>query len=75
MIEKLAFIDAYGDPSLGVEKEGASNHFIISAVIVDSSKLTECQVIVEKIRKKYFQKGEMKSEKVGANHIRRISTF
>jgi hypothetical protein len=72
MAEKMAFIDAYGDPSLGIKKVGASTHFIITAVIVDSSCLDECKAKVEFIRKKHFQKGEIKSEKVGTNLRRRL---
>jgi hypothetical protein len=67
-----AFIDEHGDPSLDVHKEGVSNLFIVSAVIVDDISIKELEICADEIRKRHFQSGEMKSSKVGKNDDRRI---
>ena len=49
-----------------------STHFIITAVIVKESDVSEYEEKAEAIRSKHFQTGEIKSQKVGANHERRL---
>lgn len=72
--QKIAFIDAYGNHDLETTKSGASTHFIISAVIVEKSKLPEVIEQAENIRKKYFQNGEIKSSTVSKKqHSKRLS--
>ena len=71
-MDELAFIDEIGDNGLDFSKSGTSTHFIVSAVIIEESKLNELETQVESIRSKYFQKGEMKSKSIGINDERRI---
>ena len=71
-MDELAFIDEFGDNGLDFSKSGTSTHFIVSAVIIEESKLNELETQVESIRSKYFQKGEMKSKSIGINDERRI---
>ena len=70
---KYAFIDEFGAFGYDFDNIGCSTHFIITAVIVEDEKLEEVGNAVETIRKKYFQTGEMKSSKIGANHKRRVA--
>lgn len=67
---KFAFVDEFGTNSFNFEKE--TTHFIVTAILVEPSDLEQVQNEVEKIRKKYFQTGEMKSNKVGSNDKRRV---
>ncbi len=69
--KKYAFIDETGNCSLEVDKDGVSSHFIITAIIVDSSKLEVLEKEVDGIREKYFGRGEIKSNSIGKNYIRR----
>lgn len=66
----LAYADEFGNNSFKFEKQGT--HFIVATVIVKSSKIDEVVDQLEVIRKKHFQTGEIKSQKVARNHDRRI---
>jgi tetrahydromethanopterin S-methyltransferase subunit G/biotin operon repressor len=71
MSQIFAFVDEFGTNSFNFEKQ--STHFIIAAVICKSENLEKIQDGINNIRKKHkFQKGELKSSKVGKNHNRRI---
>lgn len=61
---KDVFIDEYGDSGLDISKGGTSEFFIITAIIVESSKVNVLRREIEEVRKKYFQTGEMKSKKI-----------
>ncbi|WP_303917617.1 DUF3800 domain-containing protein [Draconibacterium sediminis] len=68
---KIAYIDEFGNNSFDFEKQGS--HFIVAAVICDSTKVKALEESVDEIRKKHnFQEGEIKSSKVSKNHQRRI---
>jgi hypothetical protein len=67
----IAFADEFGNNSFDFETQ--SSHFIIASVIVNQDKLELVQSQVEEIRKKHFQTGEIKSNKIKDNHHRRIS--
>lgn len=66
-----AFTDEYGQFSWELNKQDISSCFIISAIIVKESELNEYESGAEAIRKRYFQAGEIKSNKVGSNPSRR----
>ncbi len=69
MKKVIAFADEFGTNSFDFKTQ--SSHFIIASVIVN---LDESELVTEKleaVRVKYFQKGEIKSNKVGDNHKRR----
>jgi len=71
-MEKVyAFTDEYGSHGWDLDNPSVSTHFIITAVIVEESKVDKVRAEAEKIRKHYFQTGEIKSKKVGNNHSRR----
>lgn len=71
-IERVyAFTDEYGAFGWDIDNPSVSTHFIITAVIVKESSLDECKEKAEKIRKKFFQTGEIKSSKIGTKHARR----
>jgi hypothetical protein len=71
MRNQLAYIDEFGNNGLDFSSQGASTHFIITAIIIDSEKLIQIENETERIRKKYFQNGEMKSKGIGENDARR----
>ncbi|TKC59335.1 DUF3800 domain-containing protein [Pedobacter hiemivivus] len=66
----IAFADEFGNNSF--EFSSQSTHFIVSSIIVGSDKLDLLENQLEQIRKRYFQTGEIKSNKVGPNHNRRL---
>jgi len=67
----FAYIDESGNADLETSKEGASDFFIVTAILVSEDKREELAASVEGIRKKYFQSGEIKSSGVGNNKDRR----
>jgi hypothetical protein len=69
MKKVIAFADEFGNNSFDFESQGS--HFIIASVIVNVDELSQIQIELERIRKKYFQTGEIKSNKVKDNHNRR----
>jgi hypothetical protein len=67
----IAFADEFGNNSFDFSKEDVSSHFIIASVIINSDEIDTVNSSLELIRKKFFQTGEMKSQKIGPNHKRR----
>jgi hypothetical protein len=68
-MQTLAFADEFGTNSFDFDKQ--SSHFIVCSIIVNEHDLGLLEIEVEEIRRKNFQKGEIKSLKVGPNHKRR----
>jgi hypothetical protein len=66
----IAFADEFGNNSFDFANQ--STHFIVSGIIVNEDKLNNLEIELEKIRKKHFQTGEIKSNKVATNHTRRL---
>ncbi len=66
-----AYIDEFGAYGFDFEKDNVSTHFIVAATIVNETDKENVITSVEQIRKHFFQKGEIKSRNVGANHKRR----
>lgn len=69
----FAFTDESGNSGFDFSKQDVSSHFIVTAIIVEESFAQEVYEQAEKIRKKYFQTGEMKSSSIGKAHHRRVS--
>lgn len=67
-----AFTDEYGAFGWKLDNPTVSTYFIITAVIVKETDITEYAEKAEVIRAKHFQTGEIKSQKVGSNHERRL---
>lgn len=65
----IAFADEFGNNSFDFNNQ--SSHFIIASVLMNTENLETNNEKIEKIRKKYFQTGEIKSNKVKGNHRRR----
>lgn len=68
-----AFTDEYGAFGWDFSKAGVSTHFIITAIIVKEQDVNLLTDEMEKVRKYYFQTGEIKSAKVSKNHKRRLA--
>ena len=58
------FVDESGDPSLDITKEGVSELFVLSAIIVNSKHLEEIEQQTKLIIEKYCQSGELKSNRI-----------
>ena len=69
---KLIYIDESGNSDLKSGKNGASNFYVITAIIVDREKLAEQKAILARIILKVVGTGELKSSKVGNKHQRRL---
>jgi len=67
----FAYIDEFGAYGFDFDKEDVSTHFIVTAAIVNEADKESVINSVDEIRKRFFQTGEIKSRKVGANHQRR----
>ena len=70
MTRYAAYIDESGNHDLKIEKNGASNYFLILAIIVPEIDVAQLEISVEKIRQDFFGPGEIKSSKL--NDGRRI---
>lgn len=66
-----AFIDETGAFGFDFDSPSCSRFFIVCAIIVKETDLSTLEAEVERIRKKHFQTGEMKSSRVGSNNQRR----
>lgn len=66
-----AFTDEAGNHGFDFSKKDLSTHFIVTSILIEEDKIDEVERQVDIVRKKYFQKGEMKSSSVGKNHKRR----
>lgn len=69
----LAYADEYGNNSFDFTKQGT--HFIVASVIINQDEKEYIETEVENIRKQFFQKGEIKSQKVTDNHHRRLNVL
>lgn len=70
----IGFADEFGNNSFDFQTQGS--HFIVTAILIKSIEhLSEIESQVEVIRKKHFQTGEIKSNKVGSNTNRRIKVL
>ena len=74
MVQKIAYLDESGNHDLETSKSGASNYFIVCAIIVDERDSDNFVESANAIRIKHFQQSEIKSSKVRAKdgHKRRI---
>jgi hypothetical protein len=68
----FAFLDESGGYGFDFDKDGVTSHFIITAIIGEPDKIEVIRKKVEQVKKKHFQTGEMKSQLVAGNDIRRI---
>lgn len=75
MSKKYAFIDEFGAFGFDFDNSGCSSHFIVVAIVVNEKDLPTVSDGIEVIRKKFFQTGEMKSNKIGKNHSRRMAVL
>lgn len=72
-MERLhVFVDEFGDPHLDAGKPGVSTTYIVTALCVRDRSLGTVVDQVEKVRRRHFQTGEMKSSAVATNDGRRL---
>ena len=60
-LRRYAFVDAYGDPSLKVEKTGVTTSFIVAAIVCDGANVDTLLREVDAVRARHFGSGPMKS--------------
>ncbi|HMG83121.1 MAG TPA: DUF3800 domain-containing protein [Ferruginibacter sp.] len=60
-MDKVGFIDEYGDKSIEYQKSGVSIYFIVTAIIVDKENITTLENKIKKITSKFTQAPEIKS--------------
>ena len=72
---KYAYIDEYGAFGFKFEDPGCTSSMILTAVLLDAKDVPEMETSAEKISKKYFGNGEMKSKSIGKNHRRRTDVM
>ena len=70
MKKVIAFADEFGNNSFDFETQGS--HFIIASVIINQDELEEIKIQLEEVRKRFFQTGEIKSNKVSKNHKNKL---
>ena len=70
-----AFIDESGAFGWDLQNPSVSKYFILTAVIVEESKLKDVLQEADKIRLSFFQTGEMKSNKISKNFDRRAKVL
>lgn len=71
-MEKIhVFLDESGAYGFDFTKANCSSHFIIVAALVNESQLNAVTDSMENIRKKYFQKGEIKSKNIRDKQYKR----
>lgn len=66
----IAFADEFGNNSFDFTSQGT--HFIVASVLINEDELEDVNKKLESIRSKFFQAGEIKSNKVSNNPKRRI---
>lgn len=71
MQNRRVYIDESGDENLNIAT-GASRFYVLAAVVVAEAHAHELLEAATRLRKKYFQTGEIKSSKVGTNLERRL---
>lgn len=67
----FAFTDESGAFGWKLDNPKVSTALVICAVLIEESNFSALERSLEEIREKHFQKGEMKSSKVGNDHARR----
>lgn len=72
---RTAFIDECGSYGFDFDKDGTSSHYIVCAVIVNNTDISELEQKVSILRERYFGKKEMKSSSIGSNHPRRAKVL
>lgn len=65
------FVDESGDPDIDTQKEGSSEYFVLTALIVDTPDLDSEEAQAAQIIRRYFPRGELKSSSIGGNLRRR----
>lgn len=75
MRNQLAFIDEFGNFGYKFDSPGVSTHFIVTAIILDKTELSNNELILKEIAQKEFQGGEIKSSTVSKDDIKRIKVL
>ncbi|MBN2081083.1 DUF3800 domain-containing protein [bacterium] len=70
--ELLVFIDESGQHDLDISKEGASNLFVCTAIIINEQNILSVTNKMRDIRNVHFNGNEIKSKNIGSKHKRRI---
>jgi len=69
--QKFVYVDESGDPDVELSKEGPSDYFVLSAIIIESDFLADEETKLREIIDRFFPRGQIKSSKIGSNISRR----
>jgi hypothetical protein len=58
------FIDEFGNTRLNLDQEGAFSHFVLSAVLIDETKLGQARELQSNISQRYFQGQPLQSSRI-----------
>jgi len=61
--QKTVFIDESGNNGFDFSKDDVSSHYIVVAVVMDTVEVNSNRLKADKIRQKYFPRGEIKSSR------------
>lgn len=67
-----AYIDEYGNTDITPQKDGVTEYYILTAILLEDIQEIEAIKKLNEISGKYFSGGEIKSSNVGSNHERRF---
>ena len=76
MQNRIAYLSEWGNNLLDFSKkassgQSATTHFIVSAITTGNGSLTSALPILEAIRHRYFSGGNIDSEAIGNDHLKR----
>jgi hypothetical protein len=73
-MDKVGFIDEYGDKSIEHSKSGVSTFFIVTAIIVDRANLSNIEAQIRQLTSNFTQSPEIKSSsKVFKDNSKRLA--
>jgi hypothetical protein len=67
-----AYIDEYGNTDISIHKDGVTEYYILTAILIENDKEYIVTKRLDEISTKYFSNGEIKSSNIGKNHDRRF---
>jgi hypothetical protein len=75
LTSKHIFLDESGDPELDYKKNGVTDYFVLTSIIIPSDRLDKFNKDIKNLQTKLFSGGEMKSSNIGSNRKRRIKVI
>ncbi|WP_026461211.1 DUF3800 domain-containing protein [Adhaeribacter aquaticus] len=58
------YLDEFGNTSLNLEKAGTFSHFVLTALLIDESKLEQVRDLPKEISRRYFKRHPIRSSRI-----------